>query len=232
MDSGAAAARAASGCRSCRTSGRAGSFIPFPFLTRPLGRRYSALASPCASPSASRLIAATSRKNFLTGFAGAPAQRSPAGMSVITPAAAATWAPAPIVRCPGNARLPAERGEIADHARSRDAGLRHQHRMTADDDVVADLHQVVDLRPLADHGIAVRAAIDRHAGADLDIVLNDDAPDLGHFEMPPRPKGEPEAVLSDMRAGMNDHPVADQRRDDRGRGADRRHRDRCAPPDR
>ena len=93
--------------------------------------------------------------------------------------------------------------------------------MAANDDVVADLHEIVDLRPLADHGVAVCAPIDRHAGADLDIVLNDDAPDLRHFEMPPRPESEPEAVLPDMRAGMNDHPVADQRRHDRGRGADR-----------
>ncbi len=36
-----------------------------------------------------------------------------------------------------------------------------------------------------------------------------------------RPEGESEAVLADMRAGMNDHPVADQRRGDRRRGANR-----------
>src|SRR5882757_6733551 len=119
----------------------------------------------------------------------------------------------------GDARLTAEGGEIANQAGPRDTGLGHQHRMAADDDVVADLHQIVDLRPLADHGVAVCAAVDRYAGANLDIVLNDHAPDLGHFEMPPRPKGEPEAVLSDMCAGMNDHAIADQRGEDRGRGA-------------
>ena len=88
--------------------------------------------------------------------------------------------------------------------------------MTADDHVVADLHQVVDLRPLPDHGVAVGAPIDRHPGPDLDIVLNDDAPDLGHFEMAAAPEREPEPVLPDMGAGMNDHPIADQRRPDRG----------------
>ena len=93
--------------------------------------------------------------------------------------------------------------------------------MAADDNVVADLHQIVDLRALADYGVAVCAPVDCHAGADLDIVLDDDATDLGHFEVPPRPEREPEAVLPDMRAGVNDHPVADQRRHDRGRGADR-----------
>ena len=111
----------------------------------------------------------------------------------------------------GNARLTTEGGEIADGARSRDAGLRDQHRMASDDDVVADLHQIVDLRPLADDGVPVRAAVNRDPGADLNVVLNDYAADLRHFEMPSWPKGESEAVLSDMRAGMNDHPVADQR---------------------
>src|ERR1700733_1258572 len=111
----------------------------------------------------------------------------------------------------GDARLTAEGGEIADGARSRDAGLRDQHSMAADDDVVADLHQIVDLRPLADDSVAVRAAVNCDPGADLDVVLNDYAADLRHLEMPSRPKRESEAVLSDMRAGMNDHPVADQR---------------------
>jgi hypothetical protein len=83
--------------------------------------------------------------------------------------------------------------------------------MAADDDVVADLHQIVDLRPLADDGVPVRATVNRDPGADLNVVLNDYAADLRHFEMSSRPKGESEAVLSDMGAGMNDHSVADQR---------------------
>src|SRR5208282_6860584 len=53
-----------------------------------------------ASPPARRLTAATWRKNSRMGLAGAPHHFSPAGMSVMTPAAAATCAPAPIVRCP------------------------------------------------------------------------------------------------------------------------------------
>ena len=41
---------------------------------------------------------ADSRMNCRSGLAGAPAQRSPAGTSCMTPAAAAIWAPAPMVR--------------------------------------------------------------------------------------------------------------------------------------
>ena len=64
--------------------------------------------------------------------------------------------------------------------------------MAANDDVVADLHEIVDLRALADHRVAVCAAIDGHAGADLDVVLDDDPADLRHFEMAPRgPRAKP-----------------------------------------
>ncbi len=81
-----------------------------------------------------------------------------------------------------------------------------------DDDVVADLDQIVDFRALADDRIAVGASVDRRARADLDVVLYDDAPDLRHFEMSARTEGETEPVLSDMNARMNDHPIPDQSR--------------------
>ena len=50
--------------------------------------------------------------------------------------------------------------------------------MPPDADIVANLHQVVDLGALADHGVAHGAAVDRGAGADFDVVLDDDAADL------------------------------------------------------
>ena len=108
-------------------------------------------------------------------------------------------------------RLPAERDKIVDHAGARNAGLRDHHAMAADHDVMADLHEIVDLGALADHRVAVGAAVDRRPGADLDIVLHDHATDLRHFEMAPRPHRETEAVLADVSAGVNDHAVADQR---------------------
>ena len=76
------------------------------------------------------------------------------------------------------------------------------------------------LRALADDRVAIGAAIDGYASADLHVVLDDYAPDLGYFEMRPHPEGEAEAVLSDMGAWMNDHPVADQRGEDCRRGPD------------
>ena len=85
-----------------------------------------------------------------------------------------------------------------------------------------DLHQIVDLGALADDGVADRAAVDRGVGADLDVVLDDDAADLRHLrDARAAPGTIAEAVLADARAGMDDDAVADQRMHQRGAGADR-----------
>jgi hypothetical protein len=83
--------------------------------------------------------------------------------------------------------------------------------MAADLDVVTDLHLVVDLRPLAHHRVAIGAAVDGGVGADLDVVLDDDAADLGDLHVPARSHGKAEAVLADARSRVDDHAVADQR---------------------
>ncbi len=91
--------------------------------------------------------------------------------------------------------------------------------MPADLAVVSDLAKVVDLARLADHGVADAAAVDRRAGADLDIVLDDDAAGLRNLLLR-GVLGVAEAVLADAAAGMNHDAIADQRMRDRGAGAD------------
>src|SRR5579871_3856371 len=86
----------------------------------------------------------------------------------------------------GDSGLSAERGEIADDARSGDAGLGDENRVPSHNNVVADLDEIVDLRALANDRVAVRAAVDRDAGADLDVVLDDDPSNLRHLEMAAR----------------------------------------------
>src|SRR3990172_696364 len=93
--------------------------------------------------------------------------------------------------------------------------------MPANADIVAHLDQVVDLGALADYGVANGAAVDGGAGADLDVVLDDDASDLRHLEMALGSHYEAEAILPDLAARMNDDAVADQRGGDRRPGADR-----------
>src|SRR5215470_10058491 len=111
--------------------------------------------------------------------------------------------------------------EIAKRDASGNAGLGDQNAMAADHHIVAHLDQVVDLGSLAYDCIPDGAAVDRGAGADLDIVLDDDPPDLRHLEMARRAHDVAEAILSDPAARVNDDPVADQRMQHRGAGADR-----------
>src|SRR5271165_3414329 len=92
--------------------------------------------------------------------------------------------------------------------------------MPSDARVVSDMNQIVDLGTLADHGIARGAAVDCRVGADLDVVLNDDAPDLWDLLMSFRTGKITETVLADARARMDDDAVADQRAEDRNIGAD------------
>ncbi len=73
---------------------------------------------------------------------------------------------------------------------------------------MSDLALIVDLRPLADHGVADAAAINRSSGTDLDIVLDNDT--AGLREPSQAWHGdEAKTVLPDAAARMNRDPVAD-----------------------
>src|ERR1700681_198613 len=94
--------------------------------------------------------------------------------------------------------------------------------MAADRGVVSDLHQVIDLGALADGGIAPGAPVDCRPGADLHVVLDDDATDLRHLDVPPLSiLNVTEAILADAHAGMHDDAIADQRVHDARTGTDR-----------
>ena len=68
-----------------------------------------------------------------------------------------------------DAHLPGHDHVVAGRGAAGDAHLRAEHVVAADAAIVGDHDLVVDLRPLADHGGAVGAAIDGRAGADLDV---------------------------------------------------------------
>jgi hypothetical protein len=63
-----------------------------------------------------------------------------------------------------------------DRGRAADDGVR------ADAHVVRDLHEVVDLDAVLDHGVVDRAAVDGAVRADLDVVADHDASELGHLD--------------------------------------------------
>src|SRR5262249_7686659 len=59
-----------------------------------------------------------------------------------------------------DAHARSQHDEVADGDASRDAGLRHHDAMTPDDDIEADLDQVVDFSAFADDRVAIGAPID------------------------------------------------------------------------
>src|SRR3954469_14892316 len=109
--------------------------------------------------------------------------------------------PLPEPQMPRDRGLAADRDEVLQRRRAGDADLRHDHAMLADGDVVGDLHQVVDLRPLPDQRVAAAAAVDRRVGPDLDVVADDHAPELRHLDMALRPHRIAEPILPDAHAG-------------------------------
>src|SRR5665213_1657322 len=104
-----------------------------------------------------------------------------------------------------------EHNEILKRRTAGNSHLRHQDTVATDTYVMADLDQVVDFCALADHGIANGATIDGSAGADFDIVLDDDACDLRNFQMAAGAHHKAEAVLADLATRMDDNAIADQR---------------------
>src|SRR5687767_2539104 len=105
--------------------------------------------------------------------------------------------------------------EILDGRATSYTGLGNDHAMPSNGHVMGDLDEIVDLGALADHRIAMRAAVDGGPGADLDVVLDDDAPDLGHLDVPLGAGNEAEAALPDPASRLQQHPVAHEGMDQR-----------------
>src|SRR5580692_6681289 len=77
--------------------------------------------------------------------------------------------------------LPADDATITDLGTSRDTDLGRDDDIRSYDIVVADVHQVVQLRTRADHGLVQSSAIDGAIRADLDVVPNHQFTDLRKF---------------------------------------------------
>src|SRR6516164_1010080 len=109
-----------------------------------------------------------------------------------------------------NANLAAQGHEIAKLGATGNTGLCDDDAMSSNHHVVPNLYEIINLRALTDDRIAQGPAVDRRICADFNVILDDDAPDLGHFLVSSPPHGEAESVLADRGAGMDGHPVANQ----------------------
>src|SRR5581483_1674900 len=84
---------------------------------------------------------------------------------------------------PHHARLAAHHHIVLEHRRAGNADMAGQHAVPSDHDVVPDLNEIINFRPLTDDRVLERAAVDAAVGADLHVVLDDHPADLGDLEV-------------------------------------------------
>src|SRR5262249_7877861 len=97
------------------------------------------------------------------------------------------------------------------------ADLRGDEATLTDRGVVADHHQIVDLRAAADAGDGDRGTVDRGVGADLDLVADLYRPDRGDahdrptggVRVPDLGRSVAEPVGAEAGVGLDDDPTAE-----------------------
>ncbi len=70
---------------------------------------------------------------------------------------------------------------LSDLDTSRNTGLGRDHDIRSYRDVMPDVYQVIEFGSGANHSAVQCAAVNRAIGADLDIVADDQLPDLGEL---------------------------------------------------
>ena len=80
--------------------------------------------------------------------------------------------------------LAADLDEILQNRRTRNAGLGNDDATSAKNNIVSDLHEIIETRTCADHRVLNRSSIDRRIGADLDVVFEDHPAELGSRQEP------------------------------------------------
>src|SRR5882724_7701791 len=120
-----------------------------------------------------------------------------------------------------HADLTTHNDTVLQRGATRDSDLAGEQTVTSDRHVVRDLHQIVDLASLPDHGVPDGPAVNARIGADFDVVLDDHTSNLGNLVGSARASHIAKAILPNGTAGVDDDPVADQGMHDRGIGPDR-----------
>lgn len=97
---------------------------------------------------------------------------------------------------------------IAQLRTTGDSGLGHDQAMLAQGHIVGNLDEIIDLGAAPDDRRTKCPAINGDVGADLDIIANKHAADLGNFAMDPCVLNITKAVRADDSSGMNPHPIS------------------------
>src|SRR5205814_7861914 len=121
---------------------------------------------------------------------------------------------------PREAALPSRHNKVAKLRAAGYPDLTGQDATPAKHDIVPDLDQIIDHCARPDHGIAPGATVDCRVGADIDIVADDDPPELGDLNRPFPVWRKTKAGLPDANAGMEHDASADEAVAQRHMGAD------------
>ena len=158
-----------------------------------------------------RVIARTlaiTRNHCLNGWAwrAAPTSRRPV-RSFITPLAAAISRREPIVDMILDPDASTEHRHVTKDPLPANATLRSNNAMPPYTHIMGDLHEIIDFRAFTDSRVARGTAIDRRIGADLDIVLNNDAAELRHLGRARLARHVPKAILANSYTRMQQDAI-------------------------
>src|SRR5713226_2642013 len=104
---------------------------------------------------------------------------------------------------------PADHTTLADDRAAGDAYACGDSGMVADLHVMRDLDQVIQFHAVADNGVAQRAPVDGGISPNLDIIADNNAPQLRHLYPRFAVVGIAKTVAADHYAGMNDAAFTD-----------------------
>src|SRR5262245_20656281 len=95
--------------------------------------------------------------------------------------------------------------EILKDSRARNTDLGYDDATSAEDNVVSNLHEIIETRTRADHRILRRTSIDRRIGTNLDIVFENNPAKLGSRQKSGAGGGKSKSFLPNPRAGIDVH---------------------------
>src|SRR6185312_12280079 len=119
-----------------------------------------------------------------------------------------------------DADLAADQHHRAHGGGAADADLRHQKTVMADLHIVADMDQAVEAHAALDMGVADGAAVHGAVGAELHIILDDDAAQLRHAQQALQAGHEGETLIADGIVWAHHHALAQNGMGDDAIGAD------------
>ncbi len=103
----------------------------------------------------------------------------------------------------GYSNLACQNHKVAKLNAARQTHFRREYAMPANEGVVPNMNEIINLGAFTDHRIGQSAPIDAGIRPNLDVVLNDDTTKLRDFEVPARSADIAKTVLPNPSSAVN-----------------------------